>query len=104
MDSHCQTSGVFLRCGGRGRIRTTEGVCQLIYSQPPLAAWVPVREGGGRRIRTTEGVCQLIYSQSPLAAWVSLQDRVIQLDKVHPKPPIGLEPITYALQVRCSTD
>ena len=26
---------------GQGRIRTTEGVCQLIYSQPRLAAWVP---------------------------------------------------------------
>ena len=26
---------------GRGRIRTSEGVCQLIYSQFPLATWVP---------------------------------------------------------------
>src|SRR4051794_39010457 len=29
--------------GGEGGIRTPEGVCQLIYSQPPLAAWVPHR-------------------------------------------------------------
>ena len=29
--------------GGRGRIRTSEGIRQLIYSQPPLAAWVPAR-------------------------------------------------------------
>jgi len=27
--------------GGRGRIRTSEGFRQLIYSQPLLAAWVP---------------------------------------------------------------
>ncbi len=26
---------------GQGRIRTPEGVCQLIYSQSPLATWVP---------------------------------------------------------------
>ena len=29
--------------GGEGGIRTPEGVRQLIYSQPPLAAWVPHR-------------------------------------------------------------
>jgi hypothetical protein len=26
---------------GQGRIRTSEGVSQLIYSQPPLSTWVP---------------------------------------------------------------
>ncbi len=31
--------------GGRGRIRTSEGVRQLIYSQPPLATWVPALPG-----------------------------------------------------------
>src|SRR5690606_24687942 len=32
------------------------------------------KSGGGRWIRTTEGVSQQIYSLPPLAAWVSLRD------------------------------
>ena len=31
------------RGGGGGRIRTSEGISQQIYSLPPLAAWVPLR-------------------------------------------------------------
>jgi hypothetical protein len=30
--------------GGGGRIRTYEGMSQQIYSLPPLAAWVPLRQ------------------------------------------------------------
>lgn len=33
-------------CGGGGGIRTPEAMTQLIYSQSPLATWVPHREYG----------------------------------------------------------
>jgi hypothetical protein len=32
------------KTGGGGRIRTYEGMSQQIYSLPPLAAWVPLRQ------------------------------------------------------------
>ena len=36
-----ERDGALSSANGRGRIRTSEGVCQLIYSQFPLATWVP---------------------------------------------------------------
>ena len=44
--------------GGGGRIRTYEGMSQQIYSLPPLAAWVPLR--------------QLSRAFSGFAPWVSM--------------------------------
>ena len=47
--------------GGRRRIRTAEGVCQLIYSQPPLATWVTAP---GRPITIPARTCTM-----GLAGW-----------------------------------
>src|SRR5699024_2316411 len=44
----------------------------LLRAAEPLPAHR--RVGGGRWIRTTEGVSQQIYSLPPLAAWVSLRE------------------------------
>ena len=40
--SRCRSAGC--SSGGGGRIRTYEGMSQQIYSLPPLAAWVPLRQ------------------------------------------------------------
>lgn len=68
-------------------------------------------------IRTNEGLCQLIYSQPPLSTWVTVQDQArlspardrdrlrkrIPIASVQPEPMMGIEPITYHLQGDCST-
>ena len=55
----------YSREGNRSR-PTAPGLASMFPVQPET--------GGGRWIRTTEGVSQQIYSLPPLAAWVSLRD------------------------------
>ena len=55
----------YSREGNRSR-PTAPGFASMFPVQPET--------GGGRWIRTTEGVSQQIYSLPPLAAWVSLRD------------------------------
>ena len=51
---------------------TTPGLPPRVLPQCSVTALR--KSGGGRWIRTTEGVSQQIYSLPPLAAWVSLRD------------------------------
>ena len=55
---------------------------------------LPLLYCGERRIRTFEVLRQQSYSLSHLATLVSPQKK---------EPPIGIEPMTYWLQVSCST-
>src|SRR6185312_7594499 len=49
---------------------------------PPRNCPATRKTGGGRWIRTTEGVSQQIYSLPPLAAWVSLRNFVSKLLRI----------------------
>src|SRR4029079_2765613 len=50
------------------------GILQTVLKQPTKTRNAIEKLGGGRWIRTTEGMSQQIYSLPPLAAWVSLRN------------------------------
>jgi hypothetical protein len=90
----------------------------LSYEGDPThtAGWILVgREG----VEPPNGVPELIYSQRPLATWIPAQFVIADcglpiLDKkinnqqssiyYSRKPTMGIEPITYHLQGGCSAD
>src|SRR4029450_3226129 len=113
-----------MRRGGEGRIRTSEGNSQQIYSLPRLAASVPLRWSARRRLADrTPFVDAAPYFGPPIgivrrvhrcatslfvaqrfgrSEWVETKrDRAIvpRLERAR-----GLEPLTCGLQTRRSTN
>ena len=90
--SFLHRKGILIACfqrviSGQGGIRTPEVVRQLIYSQLPLATWVPAHHSSRYRLGSMSE-----FTSGKLA----------NIQRV--EPPIGFEPMTYRLQGGCSTN
>jgi hypothetical protein len=66
--THLTNAVAYLETGGGRWIRTTEGVSQQIYSLPPLAAWVSLRNGAAHSHYMT-GHCQQEAAVATAISW-----------------------------------
>ncbi len=66
--NHLANTVAYLETGGGRWIRTTEGVSQQIYSLPPLAAWVSLRNGAAHSHYMT-GHCQQEAAVPTAISW-----------------------------------